>query len=68
MIEATDFATAEFLRALGIDPRTVERVVFDHRVGGVPVLTVFHVAHKDDWGKAVSELTRVYELKAVRGE
>ena len=55
--------TAHFLDALGIDPTTVERVLFDHRVGDVPRLTVWHIPHRDQMNKAVSELTRVYELK-----
>jgi hypothetical protein len=56
-------STAHFLEALGIDPNTVERVLFDHRVGDVPRVTVWHIPHRDQMNKAVSELTRVYELK-----
>ena len=56
-------STAHFLEALGIDPNTVERVLFDHRVGDAPRVTVWHIPHRDQMNKAVSELTRVYELK-----
>ena len=56
--------TAHFLKALGIDPNTVERVLFDHRVGDVPRVTVWHIPRPDQMNIAVTELTRVYELKS----
>lgn len=57
-------ATADFLKALGINPDTVERVLFDHRAGQPPTLTVWLMPHRDQWQQAVSSLTRVYRLEA----
>ena len=59
--------TAGLLRSLGIDPMTVERVVFDHTAGKKPTLTVWLVPNAEQMERFVSDFTAVYEL-AVRGE
>jgi hypothetical protein len=55
-------ASAELLRALGIDPNTVERYLIEHQVGRPPTLTVWHIVQTENWQKAVSEFIKVYQL------
>lgn len=57
-----EVGTARLLKALGIDANLVERVVFDHRVGGRPTVTVWFVPNKDQMDRLASDFVEVYEL------
>lgn len=58
-----EMRTGQLLKNLGIDPMIVERVVFDHRVGQPPMMTVWFTPNAEQMNMFVSELTTVYRLE-----
>lgn len=61
-----EIKTARLLRALGISPDNVERVTFDHQVGGRPTIQVWFVPNREQYERFASDLTEVYQLEERR--